>query len=334
MTQVYFEVDVWRYDTDRGVMDCPPFVKTIGDVHAYFGDIPHEIVGNVPQTLRSERRPKMADYARRRTLADDGFIEYLAYEEGDSEELEAARAERRLATSIRESKARRQKSAGANRRSVIPLYHCYDANGARVASYNTLREASEAIGRDRYSVGHALKDMKRTSGGYRWVKAEIPPRSIGPLQVWKKAGPKGPVRVPCSSYDHEGRRIATWGSIKEAALALGVSPGGIGNALRSPASLVRGRRFRKGDAESIEPYVKPIHETHRMLVSSYDAQGKRVATYLSYREAAEKVGISKSTIAVAVRGVQYLVRGLRWRKGEEETIEPIEDGRKDRKKND
>lgn len=334
MIEVYFEVDVWRFDTDKGVMDCPPFVKTIGDVHAYFGDIPHEIVGNVPQTLRSERRPKMADYARRRTLADDGFIEYLAYEGGSSKELEATRAERRLETSIRESRERRKKSAGANRRSVIPLYHCYDANGARVASYNTLREAGEAIGCNCHSVCHALKDMKRTSGGYRWVKAEIPPRSIGPLQVWKKAGPKGPVRVPCSSYDHEGRRIATWGSIKEAARALGVSPSGIGNALRSPASLVRGRRFRKGEAERIEPYVKPIHETRGLLVSSYDAQGKRVATYLSYREAAEKVGISKSAIAVAVRGVQYLVRGLRWRKGKEETIEPIEDGRKDRKKND
>lgn len=334
MTQVYFEVDVWRFDTDRGVMDCPPFVKTIGDVHSYFGDIPHEIAGNVPQTLRSERRPKMADYARSRTLADDGFIEYLAYEEGDSEELEAARAERRLATSIRESKERRKKSAGANRRSVIPLYHCYDAKGDRVASYNTIREACAAIGRDNHSIGHALRDIRRTSGGYRWVKAETPPRNIGPLQVWKKAGPKGPVRVPCSSYDHEGRRIATWGSIKEAARALGVSPSGIGSALRSPASLVRGRRFRKGEAERIGPYVKPIHETRGMLVSSYDAQGKRVATYLSYREAAEKVGISKSTIAVAVRGVPYLVRGLRWRKGKEETIEPIEDGRKDRKKND
>jgi hypothetical protein len=202
-----------------------------------------------------------------------------------------------------------------------------------VASYNTLREASEAIGRDRYSVGHALKDVKRTSGGYRWVKAEIPPRSIGPLLACSRPG-KGPIKVPCSSYDHEGRRIATWDSIKEAARALGVSPSGIGNALRSPASLVQGRRFRKGEAERIEPYVKPIHETHGLLVSSYDAQGKRVATYLSYREAAEKVGISKSTIAVAVRGVPYLVRGLRWRKGKEETIEPIEDGRKDRKKND
>lgn len=57
-------------------MECPPFVKTIGDLHAYFGDIPHEIAASVPQTLRSNRRPKMADYARRRTLADDGFAEY------------------------------------------------------------------------------------------------------------------------------------------------------------------------------------------------------------------------------------------------------------------
>lgn len=318
MIEIYFETDVWKYDTEKGTMECPPFVQTVGDIHSYFGNAPHAIVGEVPQRLRSTRVPRWSDWQRRRTLADDGWIEFLGRAEQDEEE---ERSRKRLEVRIRERKAHREKTVLIGRRSVVPLYHCYDNGGERIAGYHTLREAAEAVGCTIDTLRKAIGKPRRRSAGMRWIKAEIPPRRIEPFEE-RKAMPRTTGReIPCSRYDADGKRLGTWDSYKEASEATGLSRTAICSAVNGTIMLLDGYRWRKGDAESIEPMAQS-RRPRRTECSCYDAEGVRVATYPSFGEAARAVGLSRSSIGFAVLGGGgHLAAGLRWRKGHEERIE-------------
>lgn len=322
MIEVYFETDEWKYDTGEGTMVCPPFVQTVGDIHSYFGSEPHEIVGPVPLRLRSTRAPRMADWHRRRTLADDGFIEFLGRAEQDTEEERADRARKRLEVSLRERKEYKEKTILIGRRSVIPLYHCYGDDGRYVAGYNTLREAAEAVGRTTHTLRSALSGGWRKCAGMRWIKTERPARNIGPF-VTKERKYAMPSRdIECSRYDLEGRRAGTWPSYLAAAKDTGISRSAICSAVNGRIAVLEGFRWRKGGVEAIEPYEGSPKGRESIECSSYDDAGNRVATYPSYCRAAKAAGVSRCTIASAAVGITPRVAGLRWRKGHDEKIEP------------
>lgn len=210
MTEItlYHKDWCWAYRTDQGEMECPPYVKTRGDIDSYFGP-GYEITcrGGKSGLLRNERRPRMADY-------------------GGSDQA-AARSPRPL-------RLKRPHTGGRNAKPV----HQYTLEGDYVRSFGSLSAAAQAVGSRAGVLSNSLhRQASHTAAGFRW-SFELRDRLPGLVST----RPRGMVY---GQYDFDGRRVAVFHSSKAAATSLGINPCGISQCFNGQQRTAGGAQWRR-----------------------------------------------------------------------------------------
>jgi hypothetical protein len=127
--------------------------------------------------------------------------------------------------------------------------------------------------------------------------------------------------IMVSQYHTDGRYIATFESITEAAHKTGICYASIAYAARLPARKAGGYYWRKGDANKVNlKQVSDILKQRQIIykmkkgvgVAQLDMGGAILLKFYTISDAAKKTGISHKTISNALRNPEKTVGGYRW----------------------
>jgi hypothetical protein len=124
-----------------------------------------------------------------------------------------------------------------------------------------------------------------------------------------------------TQYDLNGKRVAAYPSIQEAANATGIDHSNISMAAKGKKMQMGGFVWRYGKGKkkiSTQFYHKRIlsfRDSFLKPVTQYDLKGNRLNSYSSFKEAAKFIGCSHSTISNAVLNKNLTGKGFIWREG-------------------
>jgi hypothetical protein len=133
-------------------------------------------------------------------------------------------------------------------------------------------------------------------------------------------------KKPVTQYDPNGKYIASFTSIADAAKAVGIADTTLSNAANGRLCTAGGFVWRKGKAKSVD--MKSFWENKRIQllkkrgqkVTQYDLKGKRVASYLAIAEAVRATGAGSGEICNVIKGKQRTAAGFIWKKGEGDPV--------------
>jgi hypothetical protein len=137
-----------------------------------------------------------------------------------------------------------------------------DLLGRVVAIYPTGRDAAKAVKCSFNSMSETLRGLHKVCGGYRWEYATVEHiNSKEEIKVEEhKIALLGKSNYqPVVQKSQDGKVIATYETVKEAAKAMGVTPSAIGLACRKPG---RCKGFAWEYAERLVPRAK----TRKLLI--------------------------------------------------------------------
>lgn len=191
----------------------------------------------------------------------------------------------------------------------------YDMDGHYLNTYESLSVAAEAVGATISAISAATKKRALTAAGFIW-RLGSSKRSVAVRQIHKAIrDAKG---APVSRYDLDGRRIATYYNMTQAADAVGVDRKVISQAVNGKVLVTASSVWRKGEAEEIDVSKerKSLSLRKGYTISQYDLEGSKIKTFSSSKEAAGSIGVQTERInAMAIRD-DLLLKGYIWRYGE------------------
>ncbi|GGH27286.1 hypothetical protein FAZ19_18860 [Sphingobacterium alkalisoli] len=192
----------------------------------------------------------------------------------------------------------------------------YNMEGHYLHTYESLSQAAEAVGATISAISAATKKKALTAVGYIWrlgsSKKNVAVRNIHKA-IRRTKG------APVSQYDLEGRRIATYYNMSQAAEVLGLERKVISDAVNGRVLVTASSVWRKGEAETIDTSREQRSLSLRKgyTVSQYDLEGNKVRTFTNSKEAASFINVQTERInAMAIRD-DLLLKGYIWRYGEE-----------------
>jgi hypothetical protein len=124
-----------------------------------------------------------------------------------------------------------------------------------------------------------------------------------------------------SQYSLKGRKIKTYPSAAAAQRATGIFATSIGNVasggkISAGGFLWRWGREQQVDVNALKAERRKIYnEKYGQKVTQYDLSGKKIAHYLSIKEAAEASGAHVNAINLVLRGKYKSAKGFYWKKG-------------------
>jgi hypothetical protein len=201
----------------------------------------------------------------------------------------------------------------------------YDLAGNKIREHLNLKAAAKAAKVQVNQVRSVILGTRLSAARCYWVLGKGADK-ISVFQFEEKLRQsKEKICRPISRYDLHGNKIMTYGSIAEAARALGTSPMTISTSLRNEYKSITSESvwaYGEGPARvnvdsSVQRrlYIQNLYQQH---VTQYDRQGKRIAQFTSLRAAAKAVKGQAHTLAAAVEGKYLTFKGHFWRLGQGE----------------
>jgi hypothetical protein len=204
----------------------------------------------------------------------------------------------------------------------------YDMSGKKIKEYNSMTQAAQLTGLHLYEIRQVIEGESRFFvKKYHWKKGSGPSRiDTGMLLRKIKENRANPILVAVTQYSLDGKRIKKYRSLTEAAKALSVTSGSIGDAaLRSRENekyaISHGFIWLRGKGPAgikISAFVKRrkyLTEFKKQPVSQYDERGVLVKTYSSINEACYKTGFNQYNIMAVLSGTLKTHKGYYWRSG-------------------
>ncbi len=129
------------------------------------------------------------------------------------------------------------------------------------------------------------------------------------------------ISKPVTQYTMDGKKIKTFTSMVAAEKATGAHANVITMSASGKGNTAGGFVWRWGKESHVD--MKSFRENKRKKhrkkfgqpVTQYDLTGKRVAYYISQKDAGEAVGIDSGKICRAVKGQYKTIKGFIWKKG-------------------
>ncbi len=116
-------------------------------------------------------------------------------------------------------------------------------------------------------------------------------------------------RKAVSQYDLNGDYIQTFGSVRAAAKACGVSHTCVLDACNGKGSIAGGYQWRFAGSDSPNQFS----DRRKIKVNQYDLGGNFIATYNSIDEASRAINSNHKSILKCCMGLQHTAGGFQWR---------------------
>ncbi|UCH97697.1 MAG: hypothetical protein JSV88_12840 [Candidatus Aminicenantes bacterium] len=108
----------------------------------------------------------------------------------------------------------------------------FNKEGKFVRQFPSLREAAQDLEINPQSILNCLKGKTTIAGGYQWRYSVDPNFDEGVFDIEPVPKPKTRFKKPVYQYDPEGNFIKKYPSVKEAAKAMGITPGAISFSMK------------------------------------------------------------------------------------------------------
>ena len=205
-----------------------------------------------------------------------------------------------------------EKVALANRKPV----NQYHRNGEYVATYSSIKEASQITGISFKYISSACLGKTKVTGGFQWRFVN----DTSPVQDLSNIENKHNKCV--AQYDLSGNLITIYNSLTEAGVKNQISYKGISNACRGVNKTAGGYQWRytkdeKSAVLKIQSCNYNLRDGHLKPISQYAFDGLFIKEYASISEAARQTGIRYTGIYGACKRQKPTAGGFQWRYSEE-----------------
>jgi len=192
----------------------------------------------------------------------------------------------------------------------------FTLTGKKIKTYHTIQAAAQASSLTSDNIQKNVKGENKTAGGFIWKYASL--NDIKKLSTFKPTeySKSATGMKEIIQYSIEGKKLAVYASVTEAARALGTSGSGIRTALDNPSRSSGGFVWRtqgnlyRGSLARIQPANKA------KMVTQYNLQGHKLNVYPSAKQAEAATGVHGTTISHVARGKLKSTGGYIWQYGD------------------
>lgn len=195
----------------------------------------------------------------------------------------------------------------------------YNTRGKKVKTYPSTMEAHRQTGIGHSQIASAATGRERTAGGYFWAYGNSKRFDVAGFIAKRHKSYKEKKGRKVTQYDFNGRRIAQFLTLKDAAAAIGKDYTGIAAALNGITRAAYGYVWREGygkptiELKNFEAGEKWRARRRWKKVVQLTNNGKRLREFPSVKEAAKSMSIRPSTLSGALNGKQKTCAGYKWR---------------------
>lgn len=185
----------------------------------------------------------------------------------------------------------------------------YSLDGKKIARFSSANQASKATGFSPAVILDCAKGKSKVSHGCVWRFAGDP--YLGEHKQYQRG-------KPVTQRALDGKWIATYPSIEDAARATGLTPDNIQKNVKGHNKTAGGFAWKYAtpeELESLSPF-KPEENSrsrHGKKVIQYSMEGKKLGVYPSISEAAKACGINVTGISSALNAPNRAAAGFVWR---------------------
>lgn len=173
----------------------------------------------------------------------------------------------------------------------------YNRNWEFIASYDSVKEASEKINIFQNHIRDVINGKRKTAGNYYWLRqCDKPPENKESTKceaLWK----------PVNQYDKDWNLIASYASISQASRKLNI-------LVTNICAVLCGKNKTAGGFNWLSPGSQPPADA--WTVDQYDYDYNHIDSYRSISEASRKTGINVSTISGALMKEYKSAGGYYW----------------------
>jgi len=192
----------------------------------------------------------------------------------------------------------------------------FSLEGKKIKTYQSIEEAARHSGLTPDNIQKNVKGENKTAGGFIWRPATQ--KETNALPTFQQAAYQSdsPTAKEIIQYSVEGKKLAQYASISEAAMHHKTSPSTISYVIDKPKLTCLGFVWRsKGNRYWGELAKNPAANKAR-LVTQYDLTGKKLKVFNSTKDAEKQTGVSSSTISSVARGKLKSTGGFIWQYGD------------------
>jgi hypothetical protein len=200
----------------------------------------------------------------------------------------------------------------------------YGLDGQKIASYPSQAEASRQLGVTQLAISSALRIGRLHTGqNYFWRYGEGPPHIAVPDRVIRQHDLQEFYLQPVTQYDRQGKRVAIFGSIKDASRKVKVQPSILRQALTGKLHTTADCWWRLGKGKA----KINVHELERAKqmqlqkrsrrIIQYDMSGNKMKEYPSLVEAEKATGAAPANIRKVATGKTQSANGYVWKYADE-----------------
>jgi hypothetical protein len=179
----------------------------------------------------------------------------------------------------------------------------YAIHGKKIATYPSIKEASQRTGVDPNSISKCAKGKKRIAGGFVW-------RYAGGDYHGEYEGKIKNSRKSIVQYSLEGKKIISYSSVNQAAMKTGFSAATLLACAYKRTHVSHGFVWR---FEHDQYHGEHRHHQAGKPVTQYDLSGKKMKTYNSIESAARATGLTPDNIQKNVKGNNHTAGGFIWK---------------------
>jgi len=210
-----------------------------------------------------------------------------------------------------------EKSKLANNKQVTQ----YTMQGKKIKTYPSIVIAAEKTGISHSHISNRARGNEYSAGGFIWrfgktIEINIKPM-LDRIAEYRKRNKKAFGKI-VTQYKLNGRRIATYSTISDAAKATGVKNGEISRVMQKSRFSAGGFYWQEGKGPAVidlstYEYGEVLRAKNRQRpVWQYSKEGKLLQRFDSIKDAAKVVGVSSTTVIGALTGRQETAGGYRW----------------------
>jgi hypothetical protein len=190
----------------------------------------------------------------------------------------------------------------------------FTLQGKKIRTYPTIEAAAEATGLTSDNIQKNVKGENKTAGGFVWKNATK--KEILSVPAWTSKRSNYVTKLKeIVQYTLDGKKVAFYSSVTDAAKSCKISPSNIYQVLDKPTLTASGFVWRtKGNPYKGELVKQPSLNKAR-LVTQYDLKGKKIRVFKSTKEVERETGISSSTVSAVANGKLKTTGGFIWQYG-------------------
>lgn len=198
----------------------------------------------------------------------------------------------------------------------------YDLKGRKIKTFPSIAIASQETGISHSHISNRVRGTEYSAGGFIWRQGKARKIDITPMLekiMQRKKQNKESFGKKVSQYTMNGKRVAVFPTINDAAKATGIKHAEISKVIRKRRNSAGGFFWKEGYARlhidlSGHEYGEVLRAKRRQRpIMQYSKDGRPLRKFDGIKDAAHTVGVHSTSIIGVLKGNQKTSGGYKWK---------------------